>query len=196
MTGYLKAYQRGTRERDLGQYDDEVQVFSASGAACLWRRAALERIGLLDESFFAYYEDVDLGFRARLVGYECWYAPRAVVRHAGAGTSSLSSEFVYFHSVKNRWGMILKDVPAPLLVRNALKIVFGELLALAWCVREGHLHFMLGAYKEILGSLRPLLAKRRQVQASRTISLAELDAVINPKYPPPRSHRALLRLLQ
>jgi GT2 family glycosyltransferase len=87
ITTLFLPYARGHGARDNAQYEREEQVFSASGGASLWRGAVLDRIGLFDEAFFAYYEDVDLGFRARLAGYECWYAPRAVVRHHRGGSA-------------------------------------------------------------------------------------------------------------
>src|SRR5437762_2070376 len=79
------------------------QVFSASGTACLWRTSAFRALGGFDESFFAYYEDVDLGFRARLAGFECWYAPRAVALHEGGATTGADwAQFEALHAVRNR----------------------------------------------------------------------------------------------
>jgi GT2 family glycosyltransferase len=88
MTRYLRAYPRGRGEEDSGQYDEEMEVFAASGGASLWRAKVVRELGLFDEDLFAYYEDVDLSFRARLAGYECWYAPRAVVLHEGGASSA------------------------------------------------------------------------------------------------------------
>src|SRR3989344_8539381 len=61
-------YPRGRREANLGKYDDQKEVFGASGGASLYRHKTLRQIGLFVEDFFAYYEDVDLSFRAQLAG--------------------------------------------------------------------------------------------------------------------------------
>ena len=62
----------------------------------------LEQMEGFDESFFAYFEDVDLSFRTRLAGYEIWYAPRSVVLHHGGGASGAFSDFSFFHPIRNR----------------------------------------------------------------------------------------------
>ena len=77
---------RGRGERDIGQYETPVEVFSACGGAALYRRAAFDEVGLFDEAFFAQMEDVDWGFRARLLGYGCRYVPGAVAYHMGSAS--------------------------------------------------------------------------------------------------------------
>lgn len=100
---------RGVWERDTGQYDDEVEVFGACGAACVFRRAMLEELGGFDERFFMYCEDVDLAFRAQRQGYRCVYAPRAVVRHrlSATGGGVLAS----YYCGRNFVLLLAKDVP-------------------------------------------------------------------------------------
>ena len=100
---------RGVWEIDEGQYDDEVAVFGASGAAAAYRRAMLDEIGLFDERLFMYCEDVDLAFRAQTAGYSCVYAPRARVWHrlsASAGGTLAS-----YHCGRNFVWMLARDVP-------------------------------------------------------------------------------------
>ena len=79
--------QRGRFERDGGHYDTPGEVFSACAAAALYRRAAVEAAGGFDERLGTYLEDVELGLRLRLAGWGCAWEPRAVARHAGAGSS-------------------------------------------------------------------------------------------------------------
>ena len=76
------------RDKPRENYDGPREIFSACGGACIYRRQVLGRIGLLDENHFAYLEDVDLGYRARLYGYRNLYVPEAVVRHAGSASSN------------------------------------------------------------------------------------------------------------
>ena len=79
--------QRGRFERDMGAYDEPGEVFSACAGAALYRRAAVLGAGGFDERLGMYLEDVELGLRLRLAGWGCAWEPRAVARHAGAGSS-------------------------------------------------------------------------------------------------------------
>jgi GT2 family glycosyltransferase len=79
--------QRGRFERDVGAYDQPGEVFSACAGAGLYRRAAVLGAGGFDERLGMYLEDVELGLRLRLAGWGCAWEPRAVARHAGAGSS-------------------------------------------------------------------------------------------------------------
>ena len=81
-------YPRGRGETDLDRYDELTDIFAASGGASLYRVKALRQIGLFDQDFFAYYEDVDLSFRAQLAGWKVRYVPAAVVYHQIGATSS------------------------------------------------------------------------------------------------------------
>jgi len=80
-----REYVRGHGELDEGQYDDSCEVFGADAAAPLYRREMLEDVKMegqyFDESFFAYKEDTDLAWRARLLGWRCYYQPLAVAYH-------------------------------------------------------------------------------------------------------------------
>ena len=75
------------RDKPAENYDAPREIFSACGGACIYRRRILQKIGMLDENHFAYLEDVDLGYRARLYGFRNLYVPGAVVRHAGSASS-------------------------------------------------------------------------------------------------------------
>ena len=184
LTAYFRAYARGRGEEDEGQYDEEEQVFGASGGASLWRNDVVREIGYFDEDLFAYYEDVDLSFRANLAGYECWYAPKAIVYHAGGGTSrQRASEFAYYHAVRNRWSMIVKNGPALLLWRSSLRIVFAEMLSLAKAVTERKTILTLKAHREVLRALPGWARRRKEVQRTRRINSRELRRLMSAGYP-------------
>jgi GT2 family glycosyltransferase len=184
VTTYLRAYPRGRGERDLGQYDVEMEVFGASGAASLWRRSALREIGPLDEDLFAYYEDVDLSFRARLLGYQLWYSPDAVVLHHGAATAGGDlSWFIHYHAVRNRWSVVIKDVPLGVLVTCAPRALLAEVLSLARAAREGHLPLMVRAYGGVLQELPRWLRVRRGRQRNRRVDSVVIRRALTPRYP-------------
>jgi hypothetical protein len=180
FTVALKAYRRGLGERDRGQYEAEEQVFSASGTACLWRLDAFRAFGGFDETFLAYYEDVDLGLRARLRGEECWYAPRAVVAHEGAATSRADwAAFESFHAVRNRWLMVGRTLPRSWLLRLLPWVVTAELMSLARALAHRELRLVLRAYGDVVRA-------RPQPRGVPALTLPELRALMARRVPPAR----------
>jgi GT2 family glycosyltransferase len=116
---------RGVWEQDRGQYDDARGVFGACGGAAAYRKAMLDVIGLLDEALGSYCEDVDLNWRARLAGYACAYAPRAIVYHhvTATGGGSIASFFVG----RNFIWVLAKNYPAALWKKYWRKILRAQL---------------------------------------------------------------------
>ncbi len=103
---------RGRLQRDDGRFNRPDDVLVPSGCAALYRRAMLDQIGLFDEAFFMYCEDLDLGLRGRLAGWRCRFVPDAVVRHrysASAGRYSLKKVFLV---ERNRVWVMVKSFPA------------------------------------------------------------------------------------
>ena len=80
------AYSRG-KGRPADKYEKNVSVFSACGGAAIYRRSVFEEIGYFDENHFAYLEDLDIGYRARIYGYENRYEPAAAVLHYGSAST-------------------------------------------------------------------------------------------------------------
>lgn len=100
-------------------YQREKQIFSACAGAAIYRKKLLDKIGLFDEEHFAYLEDLDIGYRARLYGYENWFCPEAVVRHVGSGTTgSRYNLFKVRYSSRNNIYMIYKNMPLLQIVWN------------------------------------------------------------------------------
>lgn len=107
---------KGRLEKDNGQYDRPGEAFFPSGCAGLYRREMLDEIGLFDEDFFAYADDVDIGLRARLAGWGCTYVPSAIVFHKYSASSSAYSPFKAFLVERNRIWVLLKYFPLELIV--------------------------------------------------------------------------------
>jgi len=115
-------------------YNEPDYIFSANGSSMLVRRALIERIGLFDEDFFAYFEESDFCWRAWNAGYKVKYEPRAVVYHKGGQTSkALANDFVQFHSFKNRLCSILKNSRGVQLVYMPIvNFIFSEAASIAF----------------------------------------------------------------
>lgn len=108
-------YPRGRDEKAGDQYDSDPWVFGASGGASLYRSAMLHQIGLFDEDFFAYYEDVDISFRAQLAGWKARYEPKAKAYHATSSTGSKIKGFFTYQTIKNYPFVFWKNVPMGLM---------------------------------------------------------------------------------
>jgi GT2 family glycosyltransferase len=177
-TGYPG--RRGHGERDTGQYDRVDEVFCASGGAALYRRSAFDRAGTYDADFEAYYEDVDWGFRARLFGMPTYYTPHAVSFHMGSVTHKRDGEHRWAPwIVSNQIAVVLKNMPAALLVRWAPWIAGWQLRWLAFDVKEGRGRRHLEGLWRALRLLPRTLRKRRAIQRTRTASAADLRRVID-----------------
>jgi GT2 family glycosyltransferase len=109
---------QGRLERDRGQYDVMREALFPSGCAALYRRRVLDEVGLFDEDFFAYADDVDLGLRARLAGWGCTYVPAAKVYHRYSSSSSTYSPLKAFLVERNRIWVLLKYYPAELVLAS------------------------------------------------------------------------------
>jgi GT2 family glycosyltransferase len=199
--------QRGEGYRDNGQFSEEEQVFGVDGAALFARRAALDSISLdgeyFDESFFMQKEDWDLSWRARLMGWECWYVPPAVAFHARTSKSLGEAGYLWamnayhehekakpplvrFHALKNQWLMLVKNEDLANLWRDFPFILSRELMVL------GHnLVFSpktLLAIPEFMKLLPPTLAKRRRIKKKQAVTAHEVRQWLN-RSKPPRARR-------
>ena len=114
---------RGFLERDLGQFEQAVEVFAWCGGAVLLKKAYLDAVGVFDERLFLYYEDTDLSWRGRLQGWRYLYAPGALVRHRHSQSSGVGSDTFRFYTERNRLLVLVKNAPLWLAVRSGL----GEL---------------------------------------------------------------------
>ena len=119
------AYQRGVG-RDLTHYRRSSRVFSACAGAAIYRREVFEEIGYFDEMHFAYLEDIDVGYRAKIAGYYNLYCPSAKVFHVGSGTSgSKYNSFKVKLAARNNVYLNYKNMPAPQLLINSIPIAAG-----------------------------------------------------------------------
>lgn len=113
-------FPRGRNQKDTGQYDTPQEVFSASGGASLYRSELFREIGMFDEDFFAYYEDVDISFRAQMANWKILYNPKAIAYHGIGGTSSKMGDFTRYHSAKNFLLLYARNMPTALYFKYGL----------------------------------------------------------------------------
>jgi GT2 family glycosyltransferase len=155
------AWQVG-REQPAGAFPNPIDVFGPSGAAALYRRVMLDQIGLLDEDFESYYEDVDLAWRAQRAGWRCRYVPQAVVLHVHSATSRRQPDRKIYLLTRNRWWTIFKNYPVPRLWLMLPIIVMADGISLVRAWVQYRSLSPLKARRDAILDLRRMWAKRHQ----------------------------------
>ncbi|PID85516.1 MAG: glycosyl transferase [Chloroflexi bacterium] len=177
---------RGVWQKDTGQFDQEEMVFSACGGSSAYRRQMLDELGFLDDDFFFSCEDVDMGWRANLAGWEVWYVPTAVIYHKLKATGGDVTGSYY--DGRNFLYLIWKNYPTSLLKKNWRLLVRSQLNI----TREALKHWRGEAARARLrGQLAGLWSigkmwhKRKQIQAIRRLDDETLTGRLSPVDAPP-----------
>jgi len=197
------SFPRGRDQPTAVHTQHTLDIFGASGGATLYRVSMLEKIGIFDEDFFAYYEDIDLSFRAQLNGWKVAYVESAVAYHERGKTSnrlanrkagdSAATPFLTEQFMKNLPYIIVKDVPAGLLWHVLPRFAFAYVLFFWRAVSDGR---GMSACKGTLlfwCKLPKKLAQRRTIQKHRTVSNDYIWGLFVHDLPP---HAGKLRVLR
>jgi GT2 family glycosyltransferase len=177
-------YPRGRGESDIDKYDTQTEIFGASGAASLYRVSMLQEIGLLDEDFFAYYEDVDLSFRAQLAGWRVAFVPAAVVYHQIGATSVKMRGFTTYQTMKNLPMLLFKNVPRRYLARVLWRFILADTLFFGRALTRGQVWPALKG--QTMGKYRvwTCFGKRRRIQSSRKVPDEYIWGILTHDLPP------------
>ncbi|WP_420645724.1 glycosyltransferase family 2 protein [Candidatus Leptofilum sp.] len=157
-----------------------IPVFGASGGAALYRRTMLDQIGLFDEDFFAYLEDVDLAWRARLAGWDCLYVDTAVIYHHHSATAIEGSPFKNKLLGRNKVWTIVKNYPWPLLLLYLPAILLYDLGSVAVALLARRDSSPLVGRLQAIPQLPTMWQKRRKIQQNRALPLKEMRALMEP----------------
>jgi GT2 family glycosyltransferase len=157
------AWDRGMFEPDCGQYDCQQEVFGACAGAALYRKEMLEEIGLFDEDFFLYMEDVDLALRAKLAGWKCIYIPEAVVYHHHGGTAGFGSDLAVYYGNRNVIWYAVKGFPTGLLLTSLPWIMGRNLAVIPYYALRGQGKIILMSKLDALRGLPGMLKKRKSI---------------------------------
>lgn len=131
------AFARG-KGKDVKHYNQVQEVFSSCGGAAIYRRKVFEQIGYFDELHFAYLEDLDIGYRAKIYGYQNYYEPDAEVLHAGSGFSgSRYNKFKVNLSSANSVYILGKNMPALQIILNLPFLLVGFTIKIFFFILKG-----------------------------------------------------------
>lgn len=166
---------RGHSEKDTGQYNKEEFIFGACAGAALYKKEIFEKVGLFDEDFFAYYEDIDLSFRAQLKGYKCYYDPKLLCYHMRGGTSSIATYgFQTEHCERNLVLMRFKNYPLGMYLLYQPLFFAARLRRYYTFIKDYSFSIFLKALKGYFKGLFRLpfqLRKRHMIQKSKKVKI-------------------------
>lgn len=176
------------RMEESSLYEEEAEVFFVSDCVSLYRREMIDDIGLYDEDFFAYAEETDLGWRARLKGWKTIYNPRAIATHSHSSTLGAYSPFKVFLVERNRVWVAVKNLPASYLIKG-LGYTFSRYFYQACSVFTGKgaagefvktmpkwqlAWILIKAIAAACAGIPKMLVKRREILSTRRISNADI----------------------
>lgn len=144
-------------------------VWGASGAATVYNKKIIKKIGNFDETFFAYEEDVDLSLRLNIAGYQTLLIPNCLSYHQGGATSNKMGNFRSYHDTRNWYFIIIKNYSLKQFLSNFPSIFYERLKNLKYLVQSTHPFYkvpivVLTLYGDILKNTRELLKKRKVIQ--------------------------------
>jgi GT2 family glycosyltransferase len=174
--GFLKHF--GFKEKDKTEYQTSQYVFSPKAACLLIRANVVKKVGLFDDTYFAYFEETDWAWRVYLLGFRILFEPRSIIYHKlGRTSTKLTYTFINYHSFKNRLRTILKNASlSTLLYMLPLHLLTINILAFSFLI-QGKVSIALSILKAQLWNIKNLsgtLNERNKIQKIRVISDKEL----------------------
>lgn len=137
------------KDKSVEKYNTPRKIFVACAGAAIYRREIFDKIGMFDEKHFAYLEDVDVGYRARIAGYENRYEPKAEVIHVGSAASGARyNEFKIKISSRNNVYLLYKNMPLGQKILNSPFLFLGFLAKYMFFKRKGYGNLYIEGLKE------------------------------------------------
>lgn len=161
--------------KDLKNYSSNVLVWGTSAALVVYQKNIIQKIGMFDQDFFAYEEDVDLALRLAKFGYKTLYIPQAISYHLGGGTSNQMGNFRARMDVKNWFFIIIKNYSLKEITKNLPKITEERLRNLSYLIKTTIRSYKLKSiyylpvsivktYSQVLIKFPKMINKRKQLQ--------------------------------
>ena len=180
--GYTVAgfgYKRGYRQKDSYVISKERYVFGACAGAAVYRKQLFVDAGFFDEDFFIFSEDVDMNFRAQLMGFKCLYVPKAIVYHHVRSTAKQDSNLSLYFGYKNATTTLIKNMPGPLLLIYSVDILLYYLFIFLIYGYKRQLMPVLKGQIHAFVNLPITFRKRREIQKQRKVSTTYINSIID-----------------
>lgn len=162
------------------EYGEVMEIFSSCAGAAMYRKSMLEELGMFDDNFFAYMEDVDLAVRSKIMGYRNMLCPQAIVYHIGSATSgSRHNEFKVRLAARNNVWTVYKNIPIPLKITNFIFLFFGFFIKYLFFLRKGFGSLYLSGIREGLSTRNKIQKTRFKSQNTLNYLKIEYRLIIN-----------------
>ena len=180
-------------EEATENYNEEIQILGVSGGASIYKVKMLKEIGLFDEDFFAYYEDLDLSIRAWLAGWKIIYEPKAIVFHQIGATSGKIKGFTTYQTIKNLHWLLIKNIPLRYLSQTLIKFSIAYLAFIISALLKGQIKYAMKGLIISIILLPKKIIERIIIQHKKTISSDTLWNLITKDLPPEADNLRYLR---
>ena len=177
----LLAWTKKTGENHKSdEYLQVKEIFSSCAGAALYRKSVLEELGMFDNNFFAYMEDVDLAIRSRIHGYRNLLCPQGSVSQIGSATSgSRYTEFKVKLAARNNVWVVYKNIPIPFKITNFIFLFFGFLFKYLFFVKKGFGSIYLAGIKEGLSTRDKITKTKFKSENIKNYLKIEYRLIIN-----------------
>ena len=175
------------RDQAIEKSENNGYIFGATGGASLYRTSIFKDIGLFDETFFAYYEDVDISFRAQLAGWKAYYTNEAIAYHEQGVTSKKIPGFTVYKTFKNLPLLFTKNVPRRLLFKIGIRFFIAYWLMFFNTIKNGSVVYAIKGWLASIYFLPGALVKRFSIQNNKRVSTEYINSIIYQDLPPLQS---------
>lgn len=152
---------------DIKEKKSIKHLLCPSGVSCLYKKSMLKDIEYkgqyFDEDLFCYSEDLDLGIRAVLKGWECAYSDKSTLFHVHGGSTKGDSKFSKYYGNRNNLWVVIKDYPALLLLRDFIFILLSQIGSILIYALRGNLLLILKSKLDVLRNLRKIMRNRKTI---------------------------------
>lgn len=159
-------------------------IFGSTGGGFIARADMLRTVGLFDERFFMYFEDIDLCFRAQLMGYRVWYTPKALAYHKVSASTNTVPGLAVTQTFKNLPMLFVKNMPLQLWLHTYPKLLVTYILILGNAVVRGRGIYALKGFCKSIFLIPYMLRERWRIQKTRTVGVKYIDSILLHDIPP------------
>lgn len=173
----------GWQEQDKGQFEKEKYIFGATGGASLFRRSDFIKVGMFDENFFMYSEEVDFAFRAQFSGYKSIFCPKAIVYHKHKASAGKLPQYIEYWQFRNMYQTIIRNFPVKVILKKWRwwKIILVYFNTIIYQMKHGFFWPPILVTVYLVFNLPRLIIQRFKIQKSKKVSDKYIEEFFLPK---------------